>query len=1290
MNANTELWAVLDRIGARFRRVRLLGGLAACWAVLALLGLAAGARLAADGSAAGTGRLLALALATAAVVVGAAWWAASRRAAPDRLWVARRIEAQHPDLSALLLAAVDQHPGPDGRFSFLQATVLESAVEHSRAHDWDEAVPPRRLTLTRVAHGLALAGLVVVVGWLGFRTAATAGDNAGAPVAGETFGAGAKVEVEPGHTEIERGSALVVTARFRGPVPADVTFVTEGATPALAPRAMQRQLDDPTFAAYVPSVTADLTYRVEFTGGRSDDFRVKVFEHPELRKVNAGLVFPNYTALEPKTIDDVRHVTAVEGTEITLYCHLSKAVTRAVLVDKQKQEQPLIPHDIERHVYKITLTPTASERYQVQLADADGRANKLPADITINVTRNMPPVVTVPQPGRDARVSPLEELPLKADLRDDFGVVRHGLTVTAVGQSPQEVVLGEGAGKAAPKRVQPTHLIDFEKLKAQPDQVVSYYFWAEDIGPDGKPRRTSGDMYFAEVRHFEEIFRQGEQQTAEQQERERQEREQQGQQGGNAEAADQLAEMQKQIVNATWRLIRREVSITPTDKFAPDVKLLGESQQAVIDRAGALSERLQGESAEHLGRAVKLMEEAKKRLGESADQNAPGTLPAALASEQAAYQALLKLRAREFDVTRNNSRQQRQSGSSANSSRSPSQRQLQQLDLADERQRYETQSAAREQRNQQAQRDREQRENQELADRLKELARRQTDLTDRVKELQSALEQARDQKQKEELQQQLKKLRDQQQQVLRDTDQLQERLEQEQNRDRLAGAREQVEQSREAVRQASEALERGQLGQAVNEGTRAQRQLDATREQLRRETAARFGEEMRDLRQQARKLDDEQQKLTKQLDELKQSPKPGLNSGTDREQVQKGLEEQKKQLDQITDRVQKVVQEAEKSEPQLAQELYNTARTAAEQKVGYSLDLARRLAAGGLPEAADASRKAAEGTAQLRKGIEKASEAVVGDQTDALRRAQRELNDLSDQVNREVAQATGRPQPGQNQNQPGQNQPGQNQPAAAGKEPGQNQPGQGQPAQGQPGQNQPAPGQGQPAQGQPGRNQPGQGNQPDQNQPGQGQPGQGQQGQPGQGNAPGRNQPGQNQTGQGQPGQAQPGQGQNQPGQGNQPGQNQPGTPNPRRLTDPSGQPGGRPQLGGREQGEPGGTGGGAAGGPIREEGFREWYDRMRATEELIDDPQLRAEAARIRERVRSAREEFKRHSKEPDWGLFQKTVAQPLNELRDRVGEELRRRESPNALVPIDRDPVPPEFADGVRRYYERLGSGK
>jgi hypothetical protein len=92
----------------------------------------------------------------------------------------------------------------------------------------------------------------------------------------------------------------------------------------------------------------------------------------------------------------------------------------------------------------------------------------------------------------------------------------------------------------------------------------------------------------------------------------------------------------------------------------------------------------------------------------------------------------------------------------------------------------------------------------------------------------------------------------------------------------------------------------------------------------------------------------------------------------------------------------------------------------------------------------------------------------------------------------------------------------------------------------------------------------------------------------------------------------------------------------------------------------------------------------------MLDDPQLRSDAGRIRDRAADARAEYKRHSKPPDWKKLQELVAEPLNELSRRIGDEIRRRESPDSLVPIDRDQVPPEFSEQVRRYYERLGSGE
>lgn len=110
---------------------------------------------------------------------------------------------------------------------------------------------------------------------------------------------------------------------------------------------------------------------------------------------------------------------------------------------------------------------------------------------------------------------------------------------------------------------------------------------------------------------------------------------------------------------------------------------------------------------------------------------------------------------------------------------------------------------------------------------------------------------------------------------------------------------------------------------------------------------------------------------------------------------------------------------------------------------------------------------------------------------------------------------------------------------------------------------------------------------------------------------------------------------------------------------------------------------------PITGENFREWSDRLRDVEEMVEDPELRAEAARIRERAREFRADLKRHSQMPQWDVLRDEVAKPLSELQQRISEELLRRTTKNALVPLDRDPVPPQYSEKTRRYYERLGIG-
>ena len=64
------------------------------------------------------------------------------------------------------------------------------------------------------------------------------------------------------------------------------------------------------------------------------------------------------------------------------------------------------------------------------------------------------------------------------------------------------------------------------------------------------------------------------------------------------------------------------------------------------------------------------------------------------------------------------------------------------------------------------------------------------------------------------------------------------------------------------------------------------------------------------------------------------------------------------------------------------------------------------LRRGNAPEAAQLGQRVGRSMENLKQGVEHAAESVLGDDTESLRLAKKELDDLAQQLNREISQAT--------------------------------------------------------------------------------------------------------------------------------------------------------------------------------------------------------------------------------------------------------------------------------------------
>jgi hypothetical protein len=1267
--------------------------------------------------------------------------------------IARLIEQKHPSLDSLLLTALDHKPQAEEPAGYLHERLIDHALARSATQNWPVTVADKPYRRALAAAWIAVLAFLATDIALRLHSpnqkSKISNQQSAVPSPTSTsFSA----TLTPGDAEVERNSRVIIEARFTGPVPADATLVTtdlDGTERERQP--MRLTVDGQVFGGMIAKADRDTRYLVEFAGEKSVPHTLTVFDYPALVRSDVIVTPPDYTKLPAKETKNTQKVTALEGSKIAWKIQVNKPLlsgsdagtpartgnpfeanvlaktsttpalqhsnapspfephlTAAELFGEDQSVIPLTPSAEDPTLLEAVLTATLSQKYRLHLVDEADRGNKNPPWFTVTVQSNQLAKIEVVFPKRDIQVSSLQELPVEAKISDDLSVLKSG-AVFSINGHEKEVAFTHAATEPRKKQDVRAELL-LEKEGAQPRQLVSYYVWAEDTGPKGEVRRNMSDMFFAEVRHFEDIFREAEAPPPEP--------------GQPKPKAQKLIELQKQVVNATWKLIRDANGGRPMESLAPDAGVVHQSQGITMEQTKEAMEEVEdAEVKKYLTEAWKSMKDALDPLNQAAEEKKRSPLNQALTFEQSALEWLHRAQSREHQVMRQNSPPMAGAPQEANKN------QIMDLELKQKEQRYEEEKAASEEQTA------EQQENLQVLNRLKELARRQEALAEKMKELQNQLAQAKSESEKQELENQLKRLQAEQEQLLRDLDDLNDRMEKPENAQQMAEAKEQLEKTREQVSDAVDQLKNEQLTDATNSATRAQRELEKMQEDFRQKTSKKFAEEMKQIRQQAQQAAEAQKKISENLETQKPAESDLAQSLQNQNQARQ-MTEQQENVEKLLNNMRQLSEQAEQSEPLLHKNLYDAVRKAQTSGLEENLQEARdQLRYGSSAEAKDAERKAANAIDELQKGVEKAAESVLGSESEALRVAKNELDKLIKEAEEQAASQSGQKgqsgQEGQESPKPSE-KPGE---AKASPKPGE---GQKPSEQGQPKGEGPKPQMAQNGQ------EPGDG----QGQP-QGEaktspsPREGDGKQPGQQRGEGRGE-GQPQTAENTP---KPTEGQGQPqtasnsGTSQRPedcpkpeasntggsGKNPNGTPQTAtNTTDPSDRsdPSDPSQSGrGRPRSTPNNTPNGPttdrdsdndrsrpqiSGGALPDslffddskeqpdpnvftgDGYERWSDRLRNVEELLNNPELRNDAAKILDRARELRVNLKRSNEAPQVSFLNQRITAPLIELRDRVVEELSKKDSGKNLAPVDRDPVPAEFRDLVKRYYKELGAGK
>jgi len=693
MSNREQLNLYLSRIEQRLRAGAWSSGIALTTVVLAgatiLLVLLINRFAFSSPSVTGARLLLFLALAATAVL---ALVRPLRRL--NRRFAARRVEGKCPDFQQRLLTFVERN-GEVSTDPFLELLAADTMKVTPKAEP-SLLVPSARFAFAAVASltgiGVFLWLLTAAPGFLGHGAALLWG--AGSRTGDRPF---YDIEVQPGDATVRKGGDQVIQAGLHGFQSSNAKlFARFQSSSKWDEAAMSRHENEAGFQFLFTGLAEPVEYYVEAGGIKSRHFKLNVLELPAVKRVRVTYHYPAWTGLKDAVQEQSGDLTAVQGTEAEVAIEFDRPLKDGVLA----LDSNALQFQRGQGNWVTARVPIQKDgAYHAEAIEA-GKNIRISEDFFISAGPVNPPAVTVKRPGRDARVSPIEEVTVEVQAAGDFALQTMDLHYSVNGGPEKTVSLLDQKGQ---KQASGSTLITLEDFHLVPGDVVSLYASARHA------RNTARtDMYFVEAQPYEREYTQSQQMGG-------------GGGGGQGQQQDQISQRQKEIISATWNQSRN----TNADRAAAaaNAKFLSDVQAKLRDQAKSLAERMRSRELasqnEEFSSFSKDMDSAAEAMGQAVGKLKTQTWKDALPHEQKALQHLLRAEAtfREIQVAFGN----QGGGGGGGGGGGRDLESLFDLELDTEKNQYETGQQANSA-------DQRQKEIDEALQKLEQLARRQQEL----------------------------------------------------------------------------------------------------------------------------------------------------------------------------------------------------------------------------------------------------------------------------------------------------------------------------------------------------------------------------------------------------------------------------------------------------------------------------------------------------------------------------------------------------------------------------------
>lgn len=747
-----------------------------------------------------------------------------------------------------------------------------------------------------------------------------------------------KLTVEPGNARILRGRSLAINLVVTGKAAdkARLVYTKEdpaAATPPLPPvpqgenprqvgtsggiqgghqeiDMMQIEGEKRKFGYEIFNINENMEYYVTANEAESERYTVEVFDMPKLTAIEVAYTYPEYTKLKPIIQQGEGNIRAVVGSQAEVRITTNKAIQSGTLTVQGQDPTPMVIFD--GRTLTTTLDVLNDGKYTVELLCVDGFSNQTPIEYTITAIPDEPPEIVIKEPGRDIKATKLEEVRVLAEATDDYGVENMTLKYSIGSGEARELPI-ESVEVKTEKIISGAYVFYLEELDVEPGELISYYAQATDNNTRTGPGGSTSELYFIEVRPFNERYMQ---MDAERQQA------QEGQPFPNL-IADQRA-----IIKKTWKHIHSRPS-PMTEDYQSAVKQVGREQDQLKDKTQRVADELSMSMRDANVDPEMLMnlEGAVGKMGEASAELFAIKPKAALPHEQDALELLTKaMMALDKVLT-----QMRSRGSQAAADNI----EMDMEDLQDtiEQDQNELDEQMREQ-------------TQELLDQARDMLSQQEQLTEQSQQL--AREGQPSQREMQQHSQQEGQLAGQAQRMGEQAQRMGQASGQGSGNStgqRMVQAGEALQQASENMQAASENMGAGQPQMGAAKGQKAEENLQQAIEELEKVAAQYTDQALEDVTESLDRLTAEQSEIREQTETLEEETRRDGMTVEDLRNASELANEQRtlrRDLEQLQRNLSNLREALSENEPQVARNVADANRRIIEEQVPENMEDAQR------------------------------------------------------------------------------------------------------------------------------------------------------------------------------------------------------------------------------------------------------------------------------------------------------------------------------------------------------------